>query len=257
MAEEERSPLTQGRFGWTVRACRSMLAGQPEGASMDWTAFVWPLLIFAMIIGIYAQFKVKATVSKYSQVPIASGLTGAQIARQILDGAGIDDVTVEGIDTYLGDHYDPTKKRLCLSPAIYQGRSVAAAGIAAHECGHAIQHARAYAPLQLRMLVVPATMFASQLLPFVIFGGFFFNIFGLIILGIVVYSIITLFQLITLPVEYNASSRAKEVLQQMGLVSRQEAAGVSKVLNAAALTYVAALISAIANLLMLIARARR
>ena len=224
---------------------------------MDWTALVWPMLIFAMIVGIYAQFKVKATVSKYSQVPISSGMTGAQIAQHILHDAGIHDVSVEGINSYLGDHYDPTKKRLCLSPPVYQGRSVAAAGIAAHECGHALQHAQAYAPLQLRMMVVPVTMFASQLLPFVIFGGLFFNITGLILLGIAAYSVITLFQLITLPVEYNASSRAKQILQQHNLVSRQEAAGVNKVLNAAALTYVAALISAIANLLMLIARARR
>ena len=224
---------------------------------MNWTALVWPLLILAMVVGVYAQFKVKAAVRKYSQVPLSSGLSGAQVAHEILERAGIHDVSVEGIDSYLGDHYDPTKKRLCLSPAIFQGRSVAAAGIAAHECGHAIQHARAYAPLQLRMMVVPATMFASQLLPFVIFGGLFFNIFGLIMLGIAAYSMITLFQLITLPVEYNASSRAKEILQKYGLVSRQEAAGVNKVLNAAALTYVAALISAIANLLMLLARARR
>jgi len=224
---------------------------------MNWTALVWPLLILAMVVGVYAQFKVKAAVRKYSQAPLSSGLSGAQVAHEILERAGIHDVSVEGIDSYLGDHYDPTKKRLCLSPAIFQGRSVAAAGIAAHECGHAIQHARAYAPLQLRMMVVPATMFASQLLPFVIIGGLFFNIFGLIMLGIAVYSMITLFQLITLPVEYNASSRAKEILQQHGLVSRQEAAGVNEVLNAAALTYVAALISAIANLLMLLARARR
>jgi uncharacterized protein len=224
---------------------------------MNWTALVWPLLILAMVVGVYAQFKVKAAVRRYSQVPLSSGLSGAQVAREILERAGIHDVSVEGIESYLGDHYDPTKKRLCLSPAIFQGRSVAAAGIAAHECGHAIQHARAYAPLQLRMMVVPATMFASQLLPFVIFGGLFLNIFGLIMLGIAAYSMITLFQLITLPVEYNASSRAKEILQQYGLVSRQEAAGVNKVLNAAALTYVAALISAIANLLMLLARARR
>jgi Zn-dependent membrane protease YugP len=224
---------------------------------MDWTVLVWPLLIFAMVIGLYAQFKVKSAFNRQSQVPLSSGLTGAQVARQILDESGIHDVSVEAIDTYLGDHYDPTKKRLCLSPGVYQSRSVAAAGIAAHECGHAIQHARAYAPLHARMMVVPATMFASQLLPFVIFGGFLLNIFGLIVLGIVIYSIITVFQLITLPVEFNASSRAKQILQKMGIVSRQEAEGVNKVLNAAALTYVAALISAIANLLLLVARARR
>ncbi len=224
---------------------------------MDWTALVWPLLIVAMVVGIYAQFKVKSAVSRYSREPLASGWTGAQVAHQVLEGAGIHDVSIEPVNSYLGDHYDPTRKRLCLSPEVYQGRSVAAAGIAAHECGHAIQHAQGYIPLQLRMTVVPATMFASQLLPFVIFGGLFFNVFGLIVLGILAYSVITLFQLITLPVEFNASSRAKQILQDSGLVSRQEAVGVNKVLNAAALTYVAALVSAIANLLMLLARARR
>lgn len=224
---------------------------------MDWTILVWPLLIGSMIVGLYAQYKVKSTVKKFAQVRTSSGLTGAQIAERILDGAGIQDVSVEGINTYLGDHYDPSKKRLCLSPDVYEGRSISAAGIAAHECGHAIQHARAYAPLKLRMAVVPATMFASQLLPFVIFGGIFMSIYPLIYLGIGVYAIITLFQLITLPVEFNASSRAKEILQRMGMVSGQEGAGVSKVLNAAALTYVAALIAAIANLLFLLARARR
>lgn len=224
---------------------------------MNWTPLVWPLLILAMVIGVYAQFRVKSAFSKYSRVPLASGWTGAQIAQHILEGAGIRDVTIEGVETYLGDHYDPTKKRLCLSPAVYQGRSVAAAGIAAHECGHALQHAQAYAPLQLRMIVVPATMVVSQLLPVVVFGGLFLNVFGLILLGIAAYSIITLFQLITLPVEFNASSRAKAILQEQGMVSRQEAEGVHRVLNAAALTYVAALIAAVANLLMLVARARR
>jgi len=224
---------------------------------MNWTALVWPLLIVAMLVGIYAQFKVKSAVSRYSREPLSSGWTGAQVAQNVLEGAGIRDVSIEPVNSYLGDHYDPTRKRLCLSPEVYQGRSVAAAGIAAHECGHAIQHAQGYIPLQLRMTVVPATMFASQLLPFVIFGGLFFNVFGLIILGILAYSVITLFQLITLPVEFNASNRAKQILQDSGLVTRQEAVGVNKVLNAAALTYVAALISAIANLLMLLARARR
>lgn len=224
---------------------------------MDWTVLVWPLLIASMIIGIFAQMKVHGAFKKYSEVPTESGLTGAEIAQRILDRAGIRDVSVERIESYLGDHYDPRHKRLCLSPPVYSGRSVAAAGIAAHECGHALQHAQAYAPLQLRMMVVPATMAVSQLLPFVVIGGMLFNILGLIYLGIMVYAVITVFQLITLPVEFNASNRAKEILWQMGAVNRHEAIGVSKVLNAAALTYVAALIAAIANLLMLIARAQR
>src|SRR5678809_984088 len=153
----------------------------------------------------------------------------------------------------LGDHYDPTQKRLCLSSSVYNTPSVAALGIAAHETGHAIQHAKAYGPLKARMAIVPVTMVASQMLPFVILGGLFFHITGLITLGIYCYLVLLVFQLITLPVEFDASRRAKIILQQMGIVrSGEEVAGVNKVLNAAALTYVAAFIAALGNLLWLL-----
>jgi len=156
---------------------------------------------------------------------------------------------------YLGDHYDPTKKRLCLSTNVYNTPSVAALGIAAHETGHAIQHAKAYAPLMARMTVVPVTQIVSQALPFIIFGGLFLHLLPWAIainLGIVCYLVITVFQLITLPVEFDASRRAKIILQQMEIVQPgEEAKGVNKVLDAAALTYVAALIAAIGNLLYL------
>jgi len=185
-------------------------------------------------------------------VAATSGVTGAQAAREILNAAKIHDVEVREINDMLGDHYDPVHKRLCLSSDVYRTPSVAALGIAAHEAGHAIQHARAYAPLKWRMAVVPVTQFASQLLPLVIIGGFMFHITGLITLGIICYGILAFFQLITLPVEFDASKRAKVILQQMGMVQPGgEAAGVNSVLNAAALTYVAAFVAALGNLIYL------
>lgn len=216
------------------------------------------LIIIPMILGLWAQFRVKRAFEYYGQVPVSTNRTGADVAREILAAANIHDVEVAEIDGYLGDHYDPTSKRLCLSSDVYNTPSVAAVGIAAHETGHAIQHARGYFPLQARMAVVPITQIASQLLPFVIFGGFFFGLFGLIKLGILCYLVLTLFQLITLPVEFDASRRAKIILGQMGVVAPgEEAQGVDRVLSAAALTYVAAFIAALGNLLYLLSLANR
>lgn len=206
-----------------------------------------------LILGLYAQMRVSSAFGKYKKVAATSGVTGAQAAREILNAAQIHDVEVREINDMLGDHYDPMHKRLCLSSDVYHTPSVAALGIAAHEAGHAIQHARAYAPLKWRMAVVPMTQFASQLLPLVIIGGFMFHISGLITLGIVCYGILAFFQLITLPVEFDASKRAKVILQQMGMVQPGgEASGVNSVLNAAALTYVAAFVAALGNLVYLI-----
>jgi len=205
-----------------------------------------------MLLGLWAQWRVKHAFSRYSQVHAASNLTGAEAARDVLAAAQIDDVEVVEINDMLGDHYDPAHKRLCLSSDVYRTPSVAALGIAAHEAGHAIQHARAYAPLKARMALVPVTMFASQILPFVIFGGFFFHVGGFIKLGILVYLALAIFQLVTLPVEFDASRRAKIILQEMGIITPgPEAAGVNRVLNAAALTYVAAFVAALGNLLYL------
>lgn len=214
------------------------------------------LLVLILVPGIIAQVRVHSALRKYSQVRARSGRTGAQAASEILDDAGIHDVQIERTQSFLGDHYDPRTKTLVLSPAVYDSNSVAALGIAAHESGHAIQHQHAYAPLQVRMAIVPVTMFTSQLLPLVMIGGFFFRIPMFITLGIVIYTVIVLFQLITLPVEFNASSRAKLILQQSGLVARDEMPGVNRVLNAAALTYVAALIAAAAQLLQLVLLSR-
>src|SRR2546428_7096242 len=210
-------------------------------------------LIVPAILGIWAQIRVTGAFNRWGKVRASSNITGAECAREILQAAQIHDVDVIETNDFLGDHYDPTKKKLCLSTNVYNAPSVAALGIAAHETGHAIQHAKAYAPLKARMAIVPVTMVASQLLPFVIFGGLFFRITGLITLGIYCYAILLVFQLITLPVEFDASRRAKIILQQMGIVQPgNEVAGVNKVLNAAALTYVAAFIAALGNLLWLL-----
>ncbi|MGZ4985528.1 MAG: zinc metallopeptidase, partial [Chthoniobacterales bacterium] len=189
---------------------------------------------------------------KWGEVRATSNLSGAEAAREILQAAQITDVQVVETNDFLGDHYDPTNKQLHLSTKVYNEPTVASLGIAAHETGHAIQHARAYAPLKWRMAIVPMTSIASRMLPFVIFGGLIFHIMGLITLGIYCYLILLVFQLITLPVEFDASRRAKIILQQMGMVQPgAEVAGVNRVLNAAALTYVAAFIAVLGNLLYL------
>lgn len=206
-----------------------------------------------LAFGLWAQFRVSSAFNSYKEVPAASGITGADAARRILTDAGINDVRVEEINGMLGDHYDPTEKRLCLSTDVYNGDSIAAVGIAAHECGHALQHKENYGPLNLRMQIVPATQFASQILPFVIIGGFIFHMTGLINVGIACYAILMVFQLITLPVEFDASNRAKAILQQMGIIQPgKEVAGVNAVLDAAALTYVAAFVAAAGNLIYLL-----
>jgi Zn-dependent membrane protease YugP len=210
-------------------------------------------LIVPAIVGIWAQIRVSSAFKKWGAVRASSNITGAECAREILQAAQIHDVDVLEINGFLGDHYDPRTKKLCLSSNVYNTPSVAALGIAAHETGHAIQHAKAYAPLKIRMAIVPMTMIASQMLPFVIFGGLFFRMTGLITLGIYCYIVLLAFQLITLPVEFDASRRAKIILKQMGIVQPgTEVAGVNKVLNAAALTYVAAFIAALGNLLWLL-----
>jgi Zn-dependent membrane protease YugP len=218
------------------------------------------LIIVPMLLGLWAQFRVKSAFGRYSQVRASSNMTGAEAARHILDAAGIRDVQVAEINGLLGDHYDPMHKRLCLSTDVYHNPSVAALGVAAHETGHAIQHARAYAPLKARMAVVPITQFASQILPFVIIGGFLFGMFGLIKVGILCYIVLTFFSLITLPVEFDASRRAKVILGQMGIIQQgAEAKGVNRVLDAAALTYVAAFVASLGNLiyLFMISQGRR
>jgi hypothetical protein len=211
------------------------------------------LIALPLAFGVWAQFHVSSVFNKYKKIPAASGVTGSETARLILSDAGIMDVDVVAIEGILGDHYDPTSKRLCLSSDVFYGDSLASVGIAAHECGHALQHQKNYELLNFRMQIVPATQIASQILPFVLLGGLLFHRVGLIHLGIACYVILMLFQLITLPVEFDASSRAKVILQQMKIIRpREEASGVNTVLHATALTYVAAFVGILGNLIYLL-----
>lgn len=215
----------------------------------------------AILLAIWAQIRVKSAFAKYSKVRTMAGLTGAQAAQRVLESAGIYDVQVEQVSGFLSDHYDPRTKTLRLSPDVYSSPSVAAVGIAAHEAGHAMQHTHAYAPLALRSFMVPVATIGSNMAFPIIFIGFLLGAAGpgmvLIKIGIALFAAMVLFQLITLPVEFNASSRAKAVLAQTGIVSsREEIEGVRDVLGAAAWTYVAAALSAVLTLLYLILRLR-
>jgi len=216
------------------------------------------VMLPGLLIGLWAQMKLHSAFGKYSQVPVESGLTGAQAARRILDSAGLNDVPVAEVEGQLTDHYDPTKRALFLSSGNYSGNSIAAVGVAAHESGHALQHQAAYAMLNLRMALVPITQFSSSAYGIILLLGFFVHggmHYALPII-IALFSVITLFQLITLPVEYDASARAKDQLFRLGLVREDERAGVAKVLDAAALTYVAALVTSMLTLLYYISAAR-
>lgn len=211
------------------------------------------LIIIAAIISLIAQWRVNSAFSKYSRVASMSGMTGAQAARMILQSNGINDVSVQRISGKLTDHYNPSTKVLNLSESVYGSTSVAAIGVAAHECGHAIQHARGYFPLSLRTALVPVANIGSQLSwVFIIVGAILSFNQTLITIGIIMFSEAVLFQLVTLPVEFNASARALEQLESNGILYRDEVSQTRKVLSAAALTYVAAAATAILQLLRLI-----
>jgi len=207
-----------------------------------------------ILLSLWATFKVKGTFKRFAQVSTVSGMTGAEVAKALLRRRNIRGVSVEPHEGWLSDHYDPAKRVVRLSPDVYYGRSISAIGVAAHECGHAIQHAEAYAPMALRQnLVWPANV-GSTLSIFLIIGGALLAFKGLIWLGILLFSGVVLFQLVTLPVEFNASSRARLHLVGEGIIGSAEEAQVGKVLNAAALTYVAALISSVLTLLYYVIR---
>ena len=210
------------------------------------------LLIIGMILSMAASARVKSTFSIYSRVRSASGLTGAEAARRILHMAGITDVTVVPISGSLTDHYDPRNKPLALSQDVYDRTSVAAIGAAAHECGHAIQDAQNYVPLNLRSAIVPVANIGSTLSWPLFLAGLILSIRPLLTLGILLFSFAVLFQLVTLPVEFNASARALKMLGSSGMLGTDEVKSAKKVLTAAALTYVAALASSILQLLRLI-----
>ena len=207
-----------------------------------------------MLLALLASFLVKRTFNKYSQVSLATGLSGAEVATELLRRNNVRGVRVEPHEGFLSDHYDPSKRVVRLSPDVYHGRTISAVGVAAHECGHALQHAQGYAAMKIRQNLVGPANLGSNLSFIVIIGGAFLQMSGLIWLGILLFSAVVLFQLVTLPVEFNASSRARKHLLQDGIVTASEDKQVGAVLNAAAMTYVAALITSILTLLYYVMR---
>ena len=223
--------------------------GYPYGFYFDPT---YILLIIGLVISLIASTRTKSTFSKYRRVRSDSGLTGAQTAERILAAAGIYDVKIVPVQGSLTDHSDPRTKTVSLSQDVYGQTSVASVCVAAHECGHAIQHAVNYAPLNIRSAIVPVANLGSSLSWPIFLAGLIFSMRSLLMLGIVLFSLAVLFQLVTLPVEFNASSRALRLLESTGILSTEENLGARRVLTAAALTYVAALASSILQLLRLI-----
>ena len=219
-------------------------------------------MVPALVLSLFASWRTKSAFKKYSRVRTMNGMTGAQAAQVMLDRAGIDDVKIVPTRGYLSDHYNPLNKTLALSEAVYGSPSVAAVGVACHEAGHAIQHARRYAPLWVRSALVPTANIGSKLGYFAMLGGLILLSMGsiglgqgIVVLGALLFSAVLLFQIVTLPVEFDASARAKRLAFEHGIVTGQERAGVARVLNAAALTYVAAAISTLLTLLYFLLRA--
>ena len=211
----------------------------------------WLLLIgIPLLLGLWAQGRVSGAFGTWRKVRASSNLSGAEAARKILDAANLYGVEVVRINGLLGDHYDPKTKRLCLSSEVFDRPSVAAIGIAAHECGHAIQDAQAYAPLKMRMSLIPVTQLASSLLPFAFLAGMIFApIRELAYIAAILFVVLSVFQLVTLPAEYDATRRAKKVLEGLKIAEPgEETRGVAQVLDAAALTYVAAFVGAIGSM---------
>ena len=211
------------------------------------------ILLPAIIIAFWAKFKINNAYKKYKTVRTLSGVTGSQIARGILDGAGLFNVKVERYGKELGDHYDPSSKVIRLSPEVYDGATVAAAGIAAHECGHAIQHQNHYAPLVLRTKIAPVVNIGSNASIWLFMIGIIFGFPLFTQIGIVFFGGAVIYQIITLPVEFNASTRALNILKTRNFLYGDELKGAQKVLDAAAMTYVAATLTAISQLIRLIA----
>jgi Zn-dependent membrane protease YugP len=205
--------------------------------------------IVPMLVGFWAQHRVKSTFVKNLQVPVSHGLTGAEVARRVLDANGLQEVPIEETPGQLSDHYDPKNRSVHLSPDVYHGRSISSSAVGAHEVGHALQHAKSYAFFKFRSAMFPAVAFASQIWVLFLIGGIFLQLTGFIVVAVALYSIAVLFQIVTLPVEFDASSRAKEQLRDLGLVGSSEGAGVNSVLKAAAWTYVAGALAAVAVLL--------
>ena len=219
---------------------------------MPFMYYGYGFVLIGFLIALLAQWNVQSTYSKYKKVQNARGLTGAMAARQILDQNGLYHVRIEPISGELTDHFDPRTNVVRLSDSVYNSSSVAAVGVAAHEVGHAIQYAQDYAPMRLRAAIIPATQIGSTLSYPLVLLGLFFGATPLMDLGILLFSLVVLFQLVTLPVEFNASRRALAAIEQNGILTDEERTGARKTLTAAALTYVAATAVSLAQLLRLL-----
>jgi hypothetical protein len=212
-------------------------------------------LLPALALSLWASWRTKAAFNKFSKVRTARGLTGAQAATEMLRGAGVSDVQVVPTNGFLSDHYNPANRTLALSEATYASNSVAAVGVACHEAGHALQHAASYKPLYLRSALVPTANLGSSASYFVVLGGMLFHSANLVYLGALLFLAVLLFQVVTLPVEFDATARAKRLAVETGIILPQERPGMDKVLNAAAMTYVAAVVSTLMTLLYYLLRA--
>jgi uncharacterized protein len=222
------------------------------------TTLVWlACMIVPLGLGLWAQAKVKRTFARWSEVPVRNGMTGAQAAAEVIRSSGLPDVEIRAVQGRLSDHYDPRSRTLNLSPDVGAAASVAALGVAAHEAGHAIQDARGYVPMRIRQTVVPVASIGSSLAFPLIFLGFILGSLGLVNVGLALFTAIVLFQLITLPVEFDASRRALVALRDGGLLQADELDGAKQVLSAAAWTYVAAFVAAAAQLLYFFLASRR
>ena len=216
----------------------------------DYTYLI--LVVPALLIALYAQIRVKSTFSHYSRERSVSGLTGAETARRILAANGITDVRIERVSGNLTDHYDPAEKVIRLSDSVYDAATVAAIGVAAHESGHAVQYAVNYAPIRLRAAIIPITRIGSNLSWPLLVLGLIFNFQQLVWAGIILFAAVTVFQIVTLPVQFNASRRALAAIDERGMLTEEELRGARKVLSAAAMTYVAALLVSLAQLFRLL-----
>ena len=205
-------------------------------------------LIVPLGFGLWAQHMVKSNFRRYSEVPEDTGLTGVEVARQILDANGLQSVTVHAVPGFMTDHYDPRTRSVHLSEPVYGAATVSSTAVAAHEVGHAIQHAKAYVPMKFRSALWPVTAFASSTWTFLLLFGIILGLLQLVLVAVILYAAVVLFQLVTLPVEFDASRRAGSELRRLGIANPEESAGVSKVLRGAAMTYVAGALAALSQL---------
>jgi len=220
-----------------------------SGYSASGDTIYWILIIPILILSIWAQSSVSSKFKKYSAVRNMRGLTGADAAREVLRVNGVHNVPIQPCTGSLTDHYDPRNNTIYLSESVYSAPTVAAVGVASHEAGHAVQYAMGYAPVKLRTAIIPVTQFGSKFAFIALFAGLFLGSSALLLIGVLLFSAMTFFQLVTLPVEFNASNRALEAIEQSGILTSEEQEGARKVLRAAALTYVAALLASAAQLL--------